>query len=59
MTPKARMLTINAAAAVVDGLTKHRIRQLCISGEIPTRMAGKKYLINEKHLLEYIGDMPD
>ena len=57
--PKARMLTIDEAAAVVDGLTKYRVRQMCLTGELKHIKAGKKYLINEKQLLEIIGDNPD
>lgn len=45
-----RVLTITEATALVDGLTKYRVRQMCISGEIPCFMAGKKYLINEEDL---------
>lgn len=42
------------AAQVVDGITQYRIRQMCISGELPCFKAGKKYLINENVLLQTI-----
>ena len=57
--PRARMLTIDEAAAVVDGLTKYRVRQMCLTGELKHIKAGKKFLINQKHLLEIIGSNPD
>jgi len=58
-TSKATMLTINEAAALVDGLKPFRIRQMCITGELPCIMAGKKYLINKSILLEKIGQKED
>ena len=45
-----RVCTIKEATALVDGLSEYRIRQMCISGELPCFMAGKKYLINEEDL---------
>ena len=49
-----RMLTINEAAERVPGLSKWRIREMCISGELPHLKAGKKYLINEQVLIGYL-----
>ena len=51
---KIIMLTIKEAAALVDGLTEYRVRQLCKSGELPTVKAGKKYLINKDILLRFL-----
>ena len=51
---KITMLTIKEAAALVDGLTEYRVRQLCKSGELPTVKAGKKYLINKDNLLRFL-----
>lgn len=45
-----RVCTIKEATALVDGLSEYRIRQMCLSGEHPCFMAGKKYLINEEDL---------
>ena len=53
---KPRVLTINEAAELVDGLTPYRIRQMCIDGSLPHIKAGKKYLINQAKLLEIIGE---
>ena len=50
---KPVMLTINQAAALVDGITPYRVRQMCIHGEIPCMKAGKKYLINRDKFLAY------
>ena len=49
-----RMLTINEAAKCVLGLTKYRIREMCIKGEIPCVKAGRKYLICEQVLIRYL-----
>jgi excisionase family DNA binding protein len=56
MTQKPKMLTIKEAAALVDGLTPYRIRQMCIDGTLPHIKAGKKYLINKNRLFEVIGE---
>jgi excisionase family DNA binding protein len=58
MNSKPTMLTISEAAALVAGLTKHRIRQMCLDGTLPHIKAGKKYLINQTALLEAIGERP-
>ncbi|WP_294483794.1 helix-turn-helix domain-containing protein [uncultured Ruminococcus sp.] len=39
---KITMLTIKEAAALVDGLTEYRVREMCRSGELPCFKAGKK-----------------
>lgn len=49
-----RMLTINEAAKLIDGLTAHRIRAMCIDGTLPYIRAGKKYLICENVLLNVL-----
>ena len=51
---KITMLTIKEAAALVEGLTEHRVRQMCINNQIPQIMAGKKYLINRDKFLSYL-----
>ena len=47
MENKITMLTIKEAAAMVEGLTEYRVRQMCVNKQIPCIMAGKKYLINK------------
>lgn len=54
MINKPTMLTIKQAAALVDGLTEYRVRELCKSGQLPCLMAGKKYLINKEVLFRYL-----
>ncbi|MFT8889975.1 MAG: helix-turn-helix domain-containing protein [Ethanoligenens sp.] len=49
-----KMLTIKEAARLVPGLTRYRIRTMCISGELPCVRAGRKYLICEQVLLAYL-----
>ena len=49
-----RVFTIKEAAQLIDGLTEFRIRQLCISGQLPCFKAGRKYLINEDKLYEVV-----
>lgn len=41
-TTNRSVLTIKEAAKLIDGLTEYRIRQMCISGQLPCFMAGKK-----------------
>lgn len=53
-TNPVRMLTINQAAALVPGLTRYRIREMCQSGELPCIMAGRKYLICEQVLMQVL-----
>lgn len=48
------MLTIKEAAALVNGLTEYRVRQMCIHNQIPHIMAGKKHLINKEKFLDYL-----
>ena len=51
---KIQMHTIKEAAALVDGLTEYRVRELCRSGELPCFKAGKKYLINKEILYNFL-----
>ena len=53
------MLTIKEAAALVDGLTEYRVREMCRSGELPCLKAGKKYLINKAILIKFLGGEPE
>ena len=48
------MLTIKEAAALVEGLTEYRVRQMCINDQVPHIMAGNKYLINKEIFLRYL-----
>lgn len=54
MENKITMLTIKEAAAMVEGLTEYRVRQMCLNKQIPCIMAGKKYLINKDILLDFL-----
>lgn len=51
---KITMLTIKGAAALVNGMTEYRVRQMCINDQIPHIMAGRKYLINKDIFLNYL-----
>ena len=51
---KIKMLTIKEASKLIDGLTEYRIRQMCITGELPCFKAGKKYLINHNNLIKLL-----
>ena len=53
-TTNRRVLTIKEAAKLIDGLTEYRIRQMCISGQLPCFMAGKKYMIAEENLYKAV-----
>ena len=48
------MLTIKEEAALVEGLTEYRVRQMCINDQVPHIMAGKKYLINKDLFLRFL-----
>ena len=56
---KIVMLTIKEAAALVDGLTEYRVREMCRSGELPCIKAGKKCLINKEVLIRFLGGEAD
>lgn len=57
---KRRILTIKEAAEMIDGLTEYRVRQMCITGQLPCFKAGRKYLISEENLLKVVfKDFPD
>ena len=56
---KITMLTINEAAALVEGLSEYRVRQMCKGNQIPCVKAGKKYLINKEVFLRYLGGDTD
>ena len=51
---KRRVLTIKEAANLIEGLTEYRIRQMCISGQLPCFMAGKKYMVSEEALMKTV-----
>jgi excisionase family DNA binding protein len=51
---KYRLLTIKEAAAEFPGLTAFRIRTLIKSGELPHIYAGRKYLICDHAINDYI-----
>lgn len=51
---KRKVLTIKEAAKLIEGLTEYRIRQMCLSGQLPCFMAGKKYLISEEALMKAV-----
>lgn len=51
---KKRILTIKEAAALIDDLTEYRVRQMCITGQLPCFKAGRKYLISEENLMNVV-----
>lgn len=51
---KKRILTIKEAAALIDGLTEYRVRQMCVTGQLPCFKAGRKYLISEENLMRAV-----
>ena len=51
---KKSILTIKEAASRIDGLTEHRVRQMCKNGQLHCFMAGKKFLINEDELYRVV-----
>lgn len=53
-TQKRKVLTIKEAAKLINGVTEYRIRQMCVTGQLPCFMAGKKYLIAEENLYKVV-----
>ena len=51
---KITMISMKEAAELVNGLTKYRIRQMCLENQIPYIMAGRKYLFNKEIFLNYL-----
>jgi len=49
-----RVLTIKEASKLIEGLSEYRIRNMCISEQLPCFKAGKKYLIDKRQLLKSI-----
>ncbi|MCL2223959.1 MAG: helix-turn-helix domain-containing protein [Defluviitaleaceae bacterium] len=54
---KPRLLTLKEAAQLIDGLTEYRVRQLCAEGIIKYHKFGNKYMIPERELLKYFGEL--
>ena len=54
--PVAIMLTLKEAAEMVQGLSEHYLRTMCIKGQLKHVRSGVKYLINQNVLLEFIGE---
>lgn len=52
------MLTIAQAANGIDGVSEHFIRKLCVSGQLECVRAGKKILISEDRLNEFMFGIP-
>ena len=57
-----RLRTIDGALQEIraqdknTAITRYRIRELVINGEIPARKSGKKYLIDLDALIRYYGE---
>ncbi|MCL2841747.1 MAG: DNA-binding protein [Defluviitaleaceae bacterium] len=53
---KPKLLTLKQSAALIDGLTPYRVRQLCTEGKIKYHLFGKKVMISEKEILNHFGE---
>jgi hypothetical protein len=54
---KPRLLTLREAAKLIEGLTEYRVRMLCIEGAVKYHKFGNKYMISEKELLTFFGEI--
>jgi len=54
MSNRPTMLKIKEVPERFPGVTEHMIRQLVVTGALPHIMVGKKYLICEQVLCEYL-----
>ena len=49
-----RVMTVKEAAALIDGLSEYRLRQMCLSGQIDCIKAGRKILVTEEAVLRAV-----
>ena len=56
---KPRLLTLKQAAELIDGLTEYRLRQICQSGDIKYHKFGKKFMVSERTILDYFGEIQE
>ena len=53
---KPRLLTLKQSAALIEGLTEYRVRQLCTDGKIKYHKFGNKYMVSERVILDFFGE---
>lgn len=49
-----RVMTVKEAAALIDGLSEYRLRQMCLSGQVDCIKAGRKILVTEEAVLRAV-----
>ena len=54
---KPKLLTLKEAAQLIEGLTAYRIKILCLSGNIAYHKFGNKYMVSEREVLSYFGEI--
>ncbi len=42
-----KVMTVKAAAALIEGLSEYRLRQMCLNGQVECIRAGRKILVTE------------
>lgn len=49
-----RVMTVKETAALIDGLSEYRLRQMCLSGQVDCIKAGRKILVTEEAVLRAV-----
>ena len=51
---KRKLLTVREAAALIDGLSEYRVRQMCHSGQLAYFKSGNRVLITKENLFQAV-----
>lgn len=51
---KRKLLTVREAAALIDGLSAYRVRQMCLSGQLSYFKSGNRVLITKENLFQAV-----
>ena len=51
---KRKLLTVREAAALIDGLSAYRVRQMCLSGQLAYFKSGNRVLITKENLFQAV-----
>lgn len=49
-----KVMTVKAAAALIEGLSEYRLRQMCLNGQVECIRAGRKILVTEAAVMRAV-----
>lgn len=49
-----KVMTVKAAAALIEGLSEYRLRQMCLNGQVKCIRAGRKILVTEAAVMRAV-----